>query len=242
MEGYYVSASELSRSVDDSISVNGQHAHAWAEVYFDGIGWMPLDVTPGYYYDTVNLQKLVAAPDVVRKNAALKDNSYEGEEIAGNEKPDRRNNGTTDFPKGSVLLMLAGTGAILLVCVTAFLAVMELRRMIRLAGKRKRYQSADPEQRVLLAEKEICKALELWGISASLGWETEATDLKISQTIAPVSKGEYSRACQILEKTIYGGTPPERYETRTLLAFIHKIAMPKRQYGIRQFLKLRYLA
>ena len=70
-------------------------------------------VTPGYYYDTVNLQKLVAAPDVVRKNAALKDNSYEGEEIAGNEKSDRRNNGRTDFPEGSAALMLAGAGAFL---------------------------------------------------------------------------------------------------------------------------------
>ena len=114
--------------------------------------------------------------------------------------------------------------------------------MIRLVGKRKRYQSADPEQRVFLAEKEICKALELWGISASLGWETKGTDAKAAQTIAGISEGEYTRVCQILEEAIYGGTLPEQYEMRTLLAFLHKIAMPKRQYGIRQYLKLRYRA
>ena len=35
---------------------------------------------------------------------------------------------------------------------------------------------------------------------------------------------------------------PEQYETRTLLAFLHKIAIPKRQYGTKKYRKLRYLA
>ena len=80
------------------------------------------------------------------------------------------------------------------------------------------------------------------GNLASLGWETRGTDAKAAQTIAGISEGEYTRVCQILEKTIYGGTLPEQSETRTLLAFLHKIAMPKRQYGIKQYLTLRYLA
>ena len=29
-------------------SVNDHHAHAWAEVYVDGIGWRPVETTPGY--------------------------------------------------------------------------------------------------------------------------------------------------------------------------------------------------
>lgn len=35
---------------------------------------LPVDVTPGYYYDTAELQNMVNTPDNVRKNAALKDN------------------------------------------------------------------------------------------------------------------------------------------------------------------------
>ena len=42
----------------------------WAEVYFDGIGWLPVDVTPGYYYDAVKLQQMVATPDMVHKTLA----------------------------------------------------------------------------------------------------------------------------------------------------------------------------
>lgn len=30
------------------LSINDHHAHAWAEVYVDGLGWRPVEVTPGY--------------------------------------------------------------------------------------------------------------------------------------------------------------------------------------------------
>ena len=29
----------------------GRDAHAWTEVYFDGIGWLPVEVTPSYFSD-----------------------------------------------------------------------------------------------------------------------------------------------------------------------------------------------
>ena len=31
-----------------SMDVNDRHAHAWAEIYVDGIGWRPVEFTPGY--------------------------------------------------------------------------------------------------------------------------------------------------------------------------------------------------
>ena len=53
----------------------------WAEVYFDGIGWLPVDVTPGYYYDTVKLQQMVATPDMVHKTLAEDHNLMDAEQI-----------------------------------------------------------------------------------------------------------------------------------------------------------------
>ena len=85
----------------------------------------------------------------------------------------------------------------------------------------------------------------LWSFGESRQtWDGKPEDdVKAAQTIAGISEGEYTRVCQILEKTIYGVVLcPEQYETRTLHAFLHKIAMPKRQYGIKQYLKRRYLA
>jgi transglutaminase-like putative cysteine protease len=32
---------------DGRYYVQGKHAHAWPEIYFDGVGWVPFEPTPG---------------------------------------------------------------------------------------------------------------------------------------------------------------------------------------------------
>lgn len=73
-EGYYVSDTDFQKSEDGSVAVTGLNAHAWVEIYFDGIGWLPVEVTPGYYYDTVTLRKLISTSNEIRKTAAVEDN------------------------------------------------------------------------------------------------------------------------------------------------------------------------
>lgn len=51
--------------------IRGENAHAWVEVYFDGVGWKAVDVTPGYYYNVATLQKMVNTPEQIKKNAAM---------------------------------------------------------------------------------------------------------------------------------------------------------------------------
>ena len=53
------------------VSITGENAHAWVEVYFDGVGWKAVDVTPGYYYNVATLQKMVNTPEQIKKNAAM---------------------------------------------------------------------------------------------------------------------------------------------------------------------------
>ena len=47
------------------------YASAAVEVYFDGVGWKAVDVTPGYYYNVATLQKMVNTPEQIKKNAAM---------------------------------------------------------------------------------------------------------------------------------------------------------------------------
>ncbi len=35
-------------SADTQVSVDDSYAHAWPEIYIDGFGWIPVEVTPGY--------------------------------------------------------------------------------------------------------------------------------------------------------------------------------------------------
>lgn len=47
--GYCVSPSEFTASAEGGYTavLTGKHAHAWAEVYLDSMGWVPVEMTPG---------------------------------------------------------------------------------------------------------------------------------------------------------------------------------------------------
>ena len=52
VEGYYLSAADAANvSAGQTVVLTEQNAHAWAEYYLDGVGWVPFEVTPGYMDD-----------------------------------------------------------------------------------------------------------------------------------------------------------------------------------------------
>ncbi len=52
VEGYFLSKDEAEEyEPSETIILTESHAHAWAEYYLDGVGWIPFEVTPGYVDD-----------------------------------------------------------------------------------------------------------------------------------------------------------------------------------------------
>ena len=52
VEGYFLSAEEAGRyAAGERIVLTERNAHAWAEYYLDGVGWIPFETTPGYTDD-----------------------------------------------------------------------------------------------------------------------------------------------------------------------------------------------
>lgn len=47
-EGYYLSE-EILRTGEAEYELTDEDAHAWIEIYLDGIGFVPIEVTPGFY-------------------------------------------------------------------------------------------------------------------------------------------------------------------------------------------------
>lgn len=52
VEGYFLSAEEAAAlAAGDTVTLDENHAHAWAEYYLNGVGFVPFEVTPGYIDD-----------------------------------------------------------------------------------------------------------------------------------------------------------------------------------------------
>lgn len=240
-EGYYISSSDAEEAEGKNISVTGENTHAWVEAYFDGIGWLPLDVTPGYYYDAVALQKMVSTPDVVQKNAILNDNSFRAEEITGLEGEHRESIGTKVLPVvrdvGAICL---GIVALLLILLVLGLTGCEIVRGYCIWHTERSYKKASHEERILRIEKGIYSWMSLVGIEAHLGWNTKETDQLLAERFPEVEPGEYSRVCELIEKVIYGGLGLEPFEVRTLTSFFGKLTEIGRTGDIRYRLILRY--
>lgn len=239
VEGYFLSESA---AADDKgkTTLTGNDAHAWVEIYFDGVGWLPADVTPGYYYNVASLQKMVGSPESVQKNVALENNSLSAEQITGVE--NRKNTmGEAVLPVlRSVSLFLLGLLAVLLILLTLLIIAAEAARIICLGPVAKKQQKERPGKRIRRTEAKIYQYLRLWGIEAGLGWKTAETDAELCRKFEAVEPGEYTRVCHLIEKHVYGEVLLSPYEERTLNHFLEKLTEPTKDCGWKMRLKLRY--
>lgn len=239
VEGYHIPASDLAG--DGTAEVTGQDAHAWAEVYFDGVGWLPLDVTPGYYYDALRLQQLVEMPDAVHRTAALEDSEKGADEInnmdssAGSSKAEDKENGVLT---GRIC---KGLAAILVMFCTMVFSTAELLRGIQFRKLERALRGSESGERAVQVEILMFAMLRLLGIDASLGWAADEVDQELAGRFRMIETGEYKRASQLLEKAVYGEAFLEPFEERTLYSFLDKLAEAARSTGLAVRLRIRYL-
>ena len=228
VEGYYVSSTDIAASQDGHVLLSGEDAHAWVEVYFDGIGWLPVDVTPGYYYDVAALQKMVNTPDQVQKNVALKNNSFGGKQASSLEGTKEKVKKQIKKQVKNILGLILGIAAVMIIVITAGILVLEAGELTVSWYIRNRYRKADGEERVKILERELFLILNCMGIAASLGWNTKELDEILCERLKGIRPGEYTRVCELLEKQIYGEILLEKYEERTLEQFVGKILQESR--------------
>jgi len=71
VEGYYLSAKDTgiyTKMESVTFDLPDSSAHAWVEVYEDGVGWLPVEVTPGFYTLTKNQQDNSGKKDILTDN------------------------------------------------------------------------------------------------------------------------------------------------------------------------------
>lgn len=240
VEGYYISKEAVSRNADGALSVSGRQAHAWVEIYFDGIGWLSVDVTPGYYFDAVTLQQMVGMPDTIHKTAALQNDPLMAEQLTDTPENEPEIPEVLKEAAHDVGVIYLGAAAVVLIFLTIFVCVTELLRMLLLLTERRKDKREDAISRVKRRKIRLYHILSLWGIEAHLGFQTQKTDQEIAQRVEQIGDGEYSRVCQLMEKAVYGNVALAPYEERTLNAFLDKISVAQKSEKLKTRLKLHY--
>lgn len=90
VSGYVVTPSLFEKSGEEYISakIPDSNAHAWTEVYIDGKGWVPIEVTPGYDI----IQEMVLKDSNIKFNEILptKKPSEEKEKDTANKKEEKK--------------------------------------------------------------------------------------------------------------------------------------------------------
>lgn len=61
-EGYLLTKKQAEQISGNQVVLTSQNAHAWVEVYVDGMGWRVMEVTPGFYEEIYQAEIIMAVP------------------------------------------------------------------------------------------------------------------------------------------------------------------------------------
>jgi len=145
VEGYLITPNDVS-SGQTVIDVPRSNAHAWAEIYVDGIGFVPVEVCPNYYGLMKEADYSIGITSKNRK--ALNDKSKENDTDPNVEEvKTSANAGGSKIPK-KVLIVL-GILAGLLVLAALVLLVWKLIKKIKASlDRRKLFRKGEPREAV----------------------------------------------------------------------------------------------
>ena len=222
VEGYYLSADDV-KDGGSLVHLTGQDAHAWLEVYFDGVGWQPVDVTPGYYYDAMALRNMVNTPDMEHKSAAIQNQGNTAESSTKLEDAKKSNGAKIPKAVRDTAAIITGILTLVLVLVFLWFALLEIGRVVFAWVEKKTYLSADQKDQVLFMERRLFTALSFIGVQTTLGWNTKEIDELLASRLKGVKPGEYIRASELIERSVYGDVELQPYELRTIQVFLTKV-------------------
>ena len=242
-EGYYISesrAEQMKKKGEYAASLTEQDAHAWVEVYLDGMGWLPLEVTPGFYQEEYEAGVLIETPNqVVGASGINQDPSANGvllEDYNTGQKQEEPILETPVMWDLVVYWILAGIVGTAIV----FIACLELQRSIRLRIRIRRKKGEGDEERSRFLYDDFNRLIRCQIGKKEALFPSKLTS-QIDALFPGVEKQDFERVLEIWQKTVFGGKPLRPHEFRKISSFLE--AAGKAVYqdaGVRKTLLYRY--
>jgi len=200
-------------SPDTEYVIDDTHAHAWAEYYQDGVGWLPFEVTPAYigimrsaenYQDISGLEGSGALPEVEEETEDEEDTSKDSE---------------LDSIDWLLVLqiILIIIICIMLITLLCFLIWVILKRRESRRMK-KEFESADTRKAINSLFTYSMNILSVSGLAISneslYGYEPEIRDM-----FGGAAAEEYKKAVDIRQESVYSTHEMTREAAGTVAAF-----------------------
>lgn len=145
VEGYLITQSDVSMG-QTSIDVPRSNAHAWAEIYIDGIGFVPVEVCPNYLGLMKEADYNVGITTKSKK--PLMDKSKQnGEDPNVVIEKTKTNAGSKKMPHFPVVV-LAILAAMGILAILVFLVVKLIRAIKKIRARRKLFRKGEPREAV----------------------------------------------------------------------------------------------
>ena len=229
VEGYLLPEQQITDANSDTVTLTTKNSHAWVEVYLDGVGWIPVDVTPGFYYDTYTLLEMVQKPETVKHTAAEQESDQDSQKIE--DERNQNSDGTSDGSAKKIPVYLDILIYILLAVVVVIVG-MKLYQVIWVMSFEKKYHKMSPAEQTTWTIEKIYRLLALYGYETKPGWNTEETDARLAEDIAGCYPGEYCRIASIIEKHVFGQESLTAAQIRTLYLYAQKLYAAKKSKKI----------
>ena len=142
-EGYLITPQDAAAlSAGESLSVSRNRAHAWTEIYIDGAGFVPLEVTPEFYgvMDEADMNTGISNEKLIRDFQDQFGNSEENEQEDEKEEKEKKEE---PLPIFSILITIAAVAA---AAVGLFFLIRMLAALILAwMARRRLFYKAEPK-------------------------------------------------------------------------------------------------
>lgn len=199
-EGYVLTKEQAELEKRSRVTLSGKNAHAWVEVYIDGMGWKAIEVTPGFYEELYEAEVMVAVP-----NDELKGTNGRVAHIPSSEQYELPEKDTRH--KDDLRSRIGAAWSYLLAVIAVFL-LLEVIRLSRILYSNYRYKKMSAEEKMYVLYREI---IDMVGILFKGFRPDHPLDLpKQESTWFDIEL--YIRTVERMERMIYGQTEPSLRE------------------------------
>ena len=219
VEGYRASQSDVAAAAasGDALRLTSEDAHAWVEVYLDGVGWTPVEVTPGFYTQAVEADQVIDI-DEARSNGTNEDILQSGS-VTGQIDDEQESEEESPLDAAGIACAVAATAVVL--AATAVLGAFA-QRAIRRARRAKRMES--DEQSVSVPE--LFRYLSLIMARSGIGFDQRRPlDCigSFQDAFPDIDALEYRRVIELHQAYAFGERTLRANEMRTLRRFVERL-------------------